>query len=519
MKFRSVARAWLGALLLLGLAPGALAQMAQPAAAATPAAPLRVWVDPQGVPLDAARLKESLSRELKREVSLESDPQAADVRIQLKSEARAEVRYQTPEGEQLSRDVELPPDRERSLQVLSWLTVNLVRDEASELLAQLRARRKAEAEARAAEERAAAERAAADKAAADKAAADKAAADKAAADAAAAKAAADAAKPRAKDELLRSPFKSVDVALATPIALLPDSAKRELWLQLALGYGDAGQIRGIQVSPGALRVRRDLEGLGVGAGYVQVDGDAYGIVASAGYPRVAGKLQGIGVGAGVASAGTLEGALVGTGATWVGGPSRGLMISAGGNLAGDLRGLQVAAGINIARDLRGIALAPVNVQRRVRGIQIGVVNLAEEVDGAAIGVVSLAHNGRLQPVLWGSGFDRSAHVALKSIAGYAFTQLGGGIGLNGKLLSYDGGIGAHLKLGSLFFEPGLHYAGTHRTADASGSLEAHYIYYLAMVGLRLGNKIDLLGGGGLRQLLTGTGDATGPEVRAGIAFF
>ena len=196
------------------------------------------------------------------------------------------------------------------------------------------------------------------------------------------------------------------------------------------------------------------------------------------------------------------------------------MIAAGANLAGDLQGIQVAGGVNVARDLRGVAVAPVNVQRRVRGLQLGVVNIAEEVDGAAIGLISLAGNGRLQPVIWGSG-DGSAHLAFKSIAGYAFTQFGGGIGLDGKQLSYDAAIGAHLKLGRiLFFEPGVHYAATHQTSDASGAPDQHYLYYLAQLGLRVGNKLDLLAGGGIRHLATGAPDsAVQPEVRAGIAFF
>jgi hypothetical protein len=521
MTFRPVSRAWFGALLLLGLAPRvgfAQADLpsAAPIAAAPAPGPLRVWIDTQGVPLDTARLKESLARELGREITIAGDAAAADVRIQLKSEARAEVRYTTPEGELLSRDVELPPDRDRSLQVLSWLTVNLVRDEAAELLSQLRARRKAEADARAAEERAAQQRET-ERLAAEKAAAEAARA-KAMADAARAKA--EVARPAAKDQLIRDRFKIVDVALATPIALLRDSPKRELRLQLALGYGDAGQIRGIQASPSVLRIRRDLQGISAGAGFVLIGGDAYGIVVSTGYGRVVGSLGGISVGAGAASAGTLQGALVAGGATWVSEPSRGVMMSGGANLAGDLQGVQVSGGINVARDLRGVAIAPVNAQRRVRGVQFGVINIAEEVDGAAIGVVSLARSGRLQPVIWGGG-DGSAHLAFKSIAGYAFTQFGGGIALNGKELSYDGGIGAHFKIGNvLFFEPGVHYSGTHKTADASGDPDHHYLSYLGHVGLRLGNKLDLLVGGGVRQLAAGgSGPTAEPEVRAGIAFF
>ena len=40
-----------------------------------------------------------------------------------------------------------------------------------------------------------------------------------------------------------------------------------------LGYGDAGQIRGIQASPSVLRIRRDLQGISAGVGFVHGGGD------------------------------------------------------------------------------------------------------------------------------------------------------------------------------------------------------------------------------------------------------
>ena len=127
-----------------------------PAASKSDAGPLKVWVDAHKTELDKGRLRDFLSRELKREVVLSSDAGGAALLIRLQHGSRAQVEYTTPSGERLTRDVELPPDKDRSLEVLSWLSVNLVRDEASELLDELRARRKEEADARASEEQAAA---------------------------------------------------------------------------------------------------------------------------------------------------------------------------------------------------------------------------------------------------------------------------------------------------------------------------------------------------------------------------
>jgi hypothetical protein len=555
----------------LSLLAGPRSVSAQSAAAVTPSkvtsGALKVWVDARNTELDKSRLRDFLARELKRDVVVTSDAGGAAVQIRVQNGARAQVEYTTGTGERLTRDVELPPDKDRTLEVLSWLTVNLVRDEASELLDELRARRKEEADARAAEqaaaEQAAADKAAADKAAADKAAADKAAADKAAADKAAAdKAAAEQAKRKldlkvaAPDNvgLLKDPKRSFDLALATPLSIVRDSAKRELWLQLALAYGESGGIRGAALSPVGLRIRQDLLGHAVGAAFVFVAGNAKGTVVSAGYSQIDGNLQGVQigagaavqrgklargvlvsagaavagevtgvvVGAGIASARSLNGVAASAGVALIRGPAEGILVGAGATFAGDFEGTAVSAGANVARDLRGIVVAPVNVQRRVRGLQVGIINIAQEVDGAAIGVISIAKNGRLQPVLWGDS-DGAMHVALKSIAGYAFTQLGGGINLSSNELSYDGGLGAHLRLTeNIFLEPGVHYSGsqTVESTETGGGLSQHHVHYLAGAGLRLGNKLDVLAAGGVRHTIDGSDvGAVTPEARLGLAFF
>ncbi|HKY38336.1 MAG TPA: hypothetical protein VJN18_20475 [Polyangiaceae bacterium] len=491
-------------------------------------APLRVWVENQSEPLDTAALQATLAQELRRDVVLASEPAAADISIRIES-MRARVRYVTSTGEHLIRDVELPPDRQRSLQVLSWLTVNLVRDEAKELLEELRARRKLEAEARAAEERAA-QAQAEERAAQAQAEQAKATAEKAAAEAARKKAEAESRKPRASDEPIRDRFKAFDVALATPVSLLRDSPQRELRLQLALAYGESGAIRGVAAAPGLLRIRQDLVGAAAALAFVSIGRNAQGGVWSVGYANVAGRLDGAMLGLGVARAGSVRGAMTSIGATLLREPSRAILLACGVNVAGDLTGIELAGAVNVARDFRGIALAPINVHRRVRGLQIGIVNVADEVDGAAIGVISLSRNGRLQPVLWG-GADGSVHVALKSIAGYAFTQLGGGIDVDRTSLSYDAGIGAHIRLGkSFFFEPGMHYASTHRTTEqappddgieTAPPPDRSYLYYLVLGGLRWDDTLDVVAGGGVRQTLDGAVEepAITPEVRVGIGFF
>ncbi|HEX2871502.1 MAG TPA: hypothetical protein VHP33_09605 [Polyangiaceae bacterium] len=535
--------------------------------------PLRLKVTTNGVPFDRDKLRATLSQELGQPVVL-SKGDGADIDVRLESATRAQVRYVNPAGVVFTRGVDLPPDRERAVQVVSWVGVNMVQNEAEELLKALRERRKAEAEAearaaeqaaadKAAAERAAAEQAAADKAAADLLAADKAAADKAAAKAAADKAAADKAAaekasvpppppPPALPPLLRDPLRSLDVAFVTPISLLRDSPKRQLHLQLALAYGESGGIDGLAMSAAALRVRRDSQGVVVAPGAAIVGGNVRGVVTSVGYAQVGGNLEGalvgagaavqrgakangvivsvggamagettgVVVGAGFATAKSLQGVGVSAGATIVRGPSEGVLVGGGATWSAQHSGLSISSGVNVARELEGFAVAPINVHGRVSGLQFGIVNVAEEVDGAAIGVVSLSKNGRLQPMFWG-GYNGSAHLALKSVAGWAFTQLGGGVDLDASRFTYDGGIGLHLRLGQMFFlEPGVHYSAAQKIENTTGAPDTHRLHYVALVGVRLGNKLDLLAGGGVSQRLVGdSGAAVEPDVRVGIAFF
>jgi hypothetical protein len=526
--------------------------------------PLKLHVETNSRPFDKAKLRAALAAELGRPVLLVEGAGDVDLQVELVSDTHATVTYKTPNNELLRHGVDLPPDHERSVQVVSWLTVNLVRDEASELLDELRARRKEEADARAAEA-AAAEKAAADKAAADQAAADALVADKAAADKAVAEAARKKAEQAKKAEtgaggpnqeqpenLLRDPLRSFDVAFATPLSLLRDSKRRLLRLQLAVIYGEAGGIEGGAASPGVLRVRHDLLGAAVGTAAVLVGGNARGAIVAAGFSELDGNLEGVQLGggaaiqrgvvargavisAGGAFAGDLNGALVGGGIASakalhgvglsgginvIRGPSAGFLLSGGANFSSGHAGVEIAGGVNTARDLEGLAFAPVNVHRHVRGVQLGVVNVAEEVDGAAIGVLSIAKSGRVQPVLWTS-IDRSVHVALKSIAGFAFTQIGAGIDLGADKFSYDGGAGLHLELSEhLFLEPGAYYSALYKTTDASGGADEHRLDYLLQAGFRVGDKLDFLVAGGVRHTIVGgSGAAVAPELRAGIAFF
>jgi hypothetical protein len=95
--------------------------------------------------------------------------------------------------------------------------------------------------------------------------------------------------------------------------------------------------------------------------------------------------------------------------------------------------------------------------------------------------------------------------------------------LSSNELSYDGGLGAHLRLTeNIFLEPGVHYSGsqTVESTETGSGLSQHHVHYLVGAGLRLGNKLDVLAAGGVRHTIDGSDvGAVTPEARLGLAFF
>ena len=135
-------KARLGLLVVVGALAGPAwpcrSAWAQPSPAATESS-LAADIDVGRSGLDAEQLRAAIARELGVDVRLSSgkaEPSALLVRL---SDGRATVRFQPPGGGRaLERTVELPADPEPAYETVALLAGNLARDEASELLEQLR---------------------------------------------------------------------------------------------------------------------------------------------------------------------------------------------------------------------------------------------------------------------------------------------------------------------------------------------------------------------------------------------
>jgi hypothetical protein len=557
--------------LAIGLALGALligprlaqAQDAVTDTSASTVAPLAVHLELGGRSFDPERVRAALERELGKPVLL-SDDESAPLELSVGEDGRLRARYSRSAGPDLVRQVDLPVDDERALEVMALLAGNLTRDEASELIESLNA----------------------------------------AAPAPAPTTPEPPAPPTAPTPArVYDTSPSVNLSLFHPLQTTGNSEDHVFALELGLAYGRVGAIDGFGANLGVLHVDGPLAGVGMASFWTKVGGpidgvtasllltqgndrldgvslsgfvgvqkgavdgaqlallaavagdvvgwqgsgglslarslqgfqgaagvsivrdDAEGVVGAGGASIAIGDVDGLIGAAGAALARDVAGAVL-AGAFTIARDVDGVQGSAGVNVARDVEGVQMTGGVNVAHDVNGLQLAAINVAYgRVDGLQLGVINVASEVHGAALGVISIAGNGHVQPSFWTSS-ELPAHTSVKFVAGYAYSELGVGVdressGQDRWLLSTEGGAGAHLPIvGGLALEPGVHFSHVFDTDDFKGGPIEDNIHYRLRGTLRLSWLLEVFAGGGARHGLGGrTKNEVAPEVLAGVSLF
>jgi hypothetical protein len=516
-------------------------------------------------------VRASIERELGVNVALNGAANAP-LRVTVERAGAARVGVLTSDGESpesIERTVELPADGTRAVEVITWLTGNLARNEAAALIDQYR-ERAAKAEAERAETAARAAREHAERAEAAAKAARAAAGDKP-------KPAPSPPEKSVSEKQAQLPLTPVNLSLFHPLALYRDSDQRRFVFELGLAYGRLGALSGFGVELGVLTVLGPLDGVafapvidgrgptrgftstlfytgggdlaGVDLSFVNyrkgnITGaqlatafagarDVDGVIGAAG-ATLAANVRGAQLAAGanvgrstegfVGAAGAnvvdrVEGASLAAGANVVH-EARGLVGAAGFNYVGKLDGASLAAGANIAGEVNGAQLGVVNVARKVRGLQLGVINVAEEVDGTAIGVISIAKNGEIQATAYTSN-HLPLHAAVKFRVGYAYSEIGAAYDPSDNTYAFEYGLGAHFGIGPITLEPGVMNSTLKESGQSLDSGDPlYYLHYRARVGWRFARHFELFAGGGVRHGAWGdTAGEVDPEVLSGIAVF
>jgi hypothetical protein len=519
--------------------------------AVVPARPLSIYFHPGDRKVDRGALARALESELGQSVAL-TDASDAALRVEIVSRDRVSVAYRTPDGQTLSRSVDLPAEEDRAVEVIAWLSGNLARNEAAELLRSLRGSSTA-AEIPESTPTASAPAATPEPPNPKK-------EPKSEPQAPRASPRHDSVKPKERglEPLV------FNASLFHPLAIFSDSDTRSLNLELGIAYSNVGAINGAGLTLGVLDVERGVRGLGVGGLWLASGGDSRGVLMSNIGTYRAGSLFGAEIGgvttlgqgpldgvnvagifalSGPVRGGTVSGvAALGEGLTGVSiagvasiqnGDTTGGLISGVFNYSrkvdgvaiagvmnhvGTTHGLHIGGVVNSGGALDGLAIGSVNFHGKVRGLQLGIVNVAEHVEGGAIGVVSIAGNGRVQPIAYASSFA-PANAGVKFVVGYGYSELS--MGFAGDEFLPGGGAGVHIPVWeNVYLEPGVHFSTTHRTDEADQNPTHGDFHYRLRAGVRLLDSFEVFGGGGVRHGTFGeTKDEWKPELLAGIALF
>jgi hypothetical protein len=376
--------------------------------------------------LDAAAVTDAIRNELG--VPLRPDANARERLEVVVTGRRANVTYYRKEGDPVTRSVDLPKDGGRALETIAFLAGNLARDEAAELLADLAPEKTAEP---APEPEPAAE------------------APPPPPPPPAPPATTEPPKPASPEPAQDSPKQSAfiesqklafNISVFHPYALLPETEKRRLNLELGLLASRIGALKGLALSLGYQRVDGPTEGFSyalvwnragafngvhtatfVNEGYGALTGISYANIANVRYGDVKGidasalfvrayDLQGV-QGSGVVSLARNVRGIQGAGAVaiaddvspiqlagaaTVARDVNGVQLAGAGAVARDMRGISIAGAAVVARDMTGIQLAGASaVARDLRGAQLsGAFNLARDMTGLQLGVVNASRRVR-----------------------------------------------------------------------------------------------------------------------------
>jgi hypothetical protein len=237
-----------------------------------------------------------------------------------------------------------------------------------------------------------------------------------------------------------SPTKTA-VALFYPLA--SNAHEPDARVRFAFGaiYGKVGGLDGLQLGLGANQVSGPVTGAQVALGFNLAGDSVSGFQASFGFNHASGALSGFQAAAGYNGTGELHG----------------LQLTLGMNHSeGLVHGLQAAGALNIAEDVDGLQFAAVNVARKVRGVQVGLVNFADDVEGIPLGLISVTRSGGVHPVVW-AGTQAQGNVGVKFATRYTYTLISGSARRETQRTLYGPGaaLGARIPFLPVYFETDL----------------------------------------------------------------
>ncbi len=140
-----VGRRFSAAMLTFALSTGAalhLAHAEPPSSPPAERAELALEIEPGVAGLDPADIRAAIERELEVPTVAASATSAAVLSIRAAGDRRVSMSFRQSNGRHVDREIDLPEERDRALETLGLLSVNLVRNEAAELVAAMLERKR-----------------------------------------------------------------------------------------------------------------------------------------------------------------------------------------------------------------------------------------------------------------------------------------------------------------------------------------------------------------------------------------
>lgn len=266
--------------------------------------------------------------------------------------------------------------------------------------------------------------------------------------------------------------------------------------QIAGALAVAGRVDyGFQIAGAASLSRGNTEGGQIGGAAAITRGDLAGIQIAGAASMTGRDANGIQIAGGASGAkGSLSGIQIAGGATFAGGTANGIQIAGGTSIANRLRGLQIAGGANIAGDATGLQIAPINIAKRMRGVQLGVVNITEDSDGTVpIGVINYSKNGPLAVDAWLDTAKISA-VAFRHGTKHVHNLWSIGWSPDHEHMMVGAGIGIHRGINAGSSQLGFDLDAMYWMTDVTGGdPDKHLSQLRASVSVPVG-PVDIFGG-------------------------
>jgi len=477
MTIRSFLRA---AIVTTGLAAnGALAIAApgsEPRAITNGTVAPVLWLEATTVPnhLELETLRIAIENELRVPVSLVR-PASFWGHVQIEGAARSDiiVHYESTDGTtKLERRVALPVDASRQAQVIAWVTGNLVRNEAAELLAQasqsqpiadaLGATREAEPQP----------------------------------PVPAIEPVVQPSAPVAQPP--KQPPPQVPVANATPAEpdLGPSRAVHAAFISPWVAVHSDAAIHRYHLSFGGIYSHVGaLNGFGLGLAVDRIEYASRGVQLSGLWLDGAAHHGLLLAGVGTHAHGALTGVELAGALALRSGNVTGAQVTGALNVAQNVQGLQLSL-VNVAHDVRGLQLSLVNVAEDVDGVQFGFVNVARKNRGIALGLFNWSEGARLQPIYF---FQNPGYhnVGYRNLSGHATSTMSFGYDEARKRARTHFALGARTTFGRVSLGAETGYGWVLENMTNGPTDRAHELDLIGTVTVELfRNRLSVFGGGG-----------------------